>query len=355
MSKPRRALELLRDEGVESLLRRAALFGRDAAGTGLATVTQRVNRTKYRLAGDETRLMDEDWDALILLDGCRYDQFERLNALPGELESRVSLGSTTKEFLRENFVGERHWDTVYVTASPMYRTVEMDGAFHDVVDVWRTDWDEDLQTVPPDAMAAAAIEARERFPEKRLLVHFMQPHYPFIGETGRAIPHSGYERTRRLVETGSGSWDNPRIWSLVWSGEVDEDTARRAYDENLELAFPHVERLLDAFDGRTVVTSDHGNLLGERVAPLDGPRYGHAHGLYVDVLRKVPWLVVEGEERIRTRSEVPAEGTTRPSAAVAERLADLGYHRHAADREAGDSRATRRNREPTDSDVSPVR
>jgi hypothetical protein len=164
------------------------------------------------------QLMDEEWDALILLDGCRYDQFEALNVLPGELESRISLGSTTKEFLRENFAGETHWDTVYVTASPMYRTVEMDDAFHDVVDVWQTDWDEERQTVTPDAVMSAALKAREAYPDKRLFVHFMQPHYPFIGETGQTIRHSGYERTRRLVETGQGSWDNPKIWSLVWSG-----------------------------------------------------------------------------------------------------------------------------------------
>lgn len=355
MSKARRAVEVLSEEGVGSLFRRTASYGKGVAGTALATATQGINRTRYRLAGNESRLMSEDWDALIILDGCRYDQFERLNTLPGELDSRISLGSTTKEFLGKNFVGETHWDTVYVTASPMYRTVDMDDTFHEVVDVWRTDWDDDLQTVPPDAMAAAALDAAERFPDKRLLVHFMQPHYPFIGETGRGISHSGYERTRRLVETGEGSWDNPKIWSLVWSGEVDEDTARRAYDENLELALPHVERLIDAFDGRTVVTSDHGNLLGEQIAPLDGPRYGHAHELYVDVLRKVPWLVVEGEARNRVQAEPPAESAAQPAAAVTERLADLGYRQQGPDRETDSPRTDRGARDQTNCSPEAVR
>src|SRR6056297_529711 len=59
-----------------------------------------VFRARY---GPGTRVMDEDWDNLIILDACRYDMFAEQVDLDGELESRISLGSTSEEFLEQNF------------------------------------------------------------------------------------------------------------------------------------------------------------------------------------------------------------------------------------------------------------
>lgn len=64
--------------------------------------------------------MIEDWDNLVLLDACRYDQFERLNTISGVLENRISQGSSTFEFLTENIAGKKSHDTVYVTSNPIY-------------------------------------------------------------------------------------------------------------------------------------------------------------------------------------------------------------------------------------------
>ncbi len=301
------------------------VFDSRTLGSSLATVRQYLNRARYGLTGGESRLMNEEWDNLILLDACRYDQFEQLHPFAAPLEARISPGSTTQEFLKSNFVDETHHDTVYVTANPMYRTVDMEGTFHAVVDVWESEWHEQLRTVPPDPMATAVLEAHERFPNKRIFAHFMQPHYPFIGETGRQISHAGYEWSYRLVTRGEGSREDPSVWDLLESGDIDLEVVRRAYDENLELVFPHVERVLDAFDERTVITSDHGNLVGEKIAPFDAPRYGHPRELYVDELRKVPWLVVEGDESKRVESEPPGKTASADTEKIAERLSDLGY------------------------------
>ena len=50
-------------------------------------------------------VFEEDWDTLIILDGCRYDTFAELNDISGELESRQSQGSTSWEFMEANFHG----------------------------------------------------------------------------------------------------------------------------------------------------------------------------------------------------------------------------------------------------------
>ncbi|OYR46160.1 hypothetical protein [Halorubrum sp. Hd13] len=235
------------------------------------------------------------------------------------------MGSATPEFLERTFAGERRFDTVYVTANPMYRHVGLDGVFHAVVDVWEDRWDEDRRTVWPEAVVEATRAAREAYPNKRVLTHFMQPHYPFLGETGEAIAHSGIEWTKRLVEEGESSRDDPTVWTLASAGELDEETVRTAYDENLELVLPHVEELVGGTEGRTVVTSDHGNLIGERIAPLDGKRYGYPLQTDVDGLRRVPWLVVEGSARRRIESEPPRENEDIDGSVVRNRLSDLGY------------------------------
>jgi len=284
-----------------------------------SVIAQRCGRCVRAAAPSRTRPIRRGEDYSERIPG------NRSGRLSGELEPRISVGSATPEFLERTFAGETCLDTVYVTANPMHRHVGLDDVFHAVIDVWRTEWDEERRTVWPEATAEATRAAREAYPNKRILTHFMQPHYPFLGETGRAISHSGIEWTKRLVEDGESSRDDPTVWDLAADGEVDDETVRTAYDESLALTLPHVEELIVTADGRTVVTSDHGNLLGERIAPLDGKRYGHPWDTDVDGLRKVPWLVVEGGDRRRVTTEPPEAKTEVEGDAVRDRLADLGY------------------------------
>jgi hypothetical protein len=208
----------------------------------------------------------------------------------------------------------------------MYRIAGLDDVFHDIVDVWKTGWDEQRKTVPPEEVVEASLNAHKTYPDKRLIIHFMQPHYPFIGEVGSQIEqHAGFEYTYRKVQTGEGSHDSPTIWDLLEMGEISEDVALEAYDENLEIVLPHVRRLVKDFPEKTVVTSDHGNFVGERVTPFGKQRYGHPVGVYSKRLRKVPWLIIEGEERKTTKTEKPRQKYGEESDIVADRLANLGY------------------------------
>ena len=59
------------------------------------------------------------------------------------------------------------------------------------------------------------------------------------------------------------------------------------------IVLSHIKELISIFSGSTIVTSDHGNLFGERPHILYPFReYGHPRGLYVDELVLVPWLIV---------------------------------------------------------------
>ncbi|MFC6838528.1 hypothetical protein [Halomarina ordinaria] len=274
-------------------------------------------------------VMGEDWDNLVVLDACRYDMFAEQNTIEGRLESRYSRGSNTPEWLRENFAGRTFEDTVYVTANPQITVRLPENPFHDVVNVWTDHWDDDLNTVHPAVMAEETAKAAERYPDKRVIAHFVQPHYPFIGETGRKVigQQAGMELSKRMADGANAEQDDEHVWDKLKRGAIDVETVWTAYRENLDLALPHVETLLDSLPGTTVVTSDHGNLLGERPTPCPVPMgmYGHPEGVYTDHLVKVPWLVVEGTERKEVVAEAAVEGERVTAEETQERLQDLGY------------------------------
>ena len=101
---------------------------------------------------------------------------------------------------------------------------------------------------------------------------------------------------------------------------------RTAYCENVELVIEEVRSLLEALDGKTVVSADHGEMFGERHFPIPVRDYMHPHGIDNDVLTKVPWQVLPADERRRIIAEQPSDKQGEVDAdAVEEHLRGLGY------------------------------
>lgn len=257
---------------------------------------------------DGIDVFEEDWDNLIILDACRYDEFESHSTLPGTLESRISRASSTRQFIRANFTGKELHDTVYVSANGWYAKLnkEINTEVHAFEFVER-DAVNGLST-RPETVTEAARQAMEQYPNKRLIIHYMQPHHPFLGETGQQLDHAG-----------------PLMGTVKQNG-LDRETVRRAYRENLQLVLDSIEPLMNELPGLTVVTADHGELLGERERPIPIKRYSHPVNIYVEELIKVPWLRYQNGERKDVVSEPPAEHSDAfDMDEVEERLTNLGY------------------------------
>lgn len=300
---------------------------------------------------EPTDVIAEDWDNLLLCDACRFDMLSARN-LDGELQERTSAGSHSWEFMEFNFAGRQLHDTVYVTANPHTYWLEKD-VFHATVNLIEHRWNDEYGTVLPESVAEAAKTAHREYPDKRLIVHFMQPHFPFIGERGRKLRHGGVNKTGiathenaargsdgtgRNMTVGGGEmirdgdrervWLDPvdtDIWTLVQYGQIDSQAAIEAYKENLDVVLPHVTELLDALSGQSVVTADHGNLIGDRMWPIPLRGFGHPTGLYVPELVRVPWLVVQSTDRRSLTSEPPVEGENIEREVIDDRLRKLGY------------------------------
>ena len=274
---------------------------------------------------DGIDIFEEDWDNLIILDASRYDMFYKYHYLPGKLEHRRSRGSTTVEFLRGNMSDRKLLDTIYITANPQFyiHREHLNCELYSVINVWKEDgWDEEVGTVFPETLVERTLEAIERYPNKRLIVHFIQPHYPFIG--------SSLEKdTGHLDKAHLDDADQDRsIWSKKMSGDINISKGKiwDAYTGNLKRILPSINKLMEGISGRTVVTSDHGNMVGERSYPIPIRDWGHPAGVYTEELTKVPWLVYENGPRREIIPGESREGAKNITEEVAEsRLEDLGY------------------------------
>ncbi|MFB6292343.1 MAG: hypothetical protein ABEI58_03025 [Candidatus Nanohaloarchaea archaeon] len=282
-------------------------------------LTSLYDRFFYILYGRGDDFMEEAWDNLVILDACRFDDFRRENFLEGELESRISPATDSPGFIEKTFNGRELHDTVYVTANPHVYRVE-DGVFHAIIDEPLKEFDPELGTVPPEKVTEAALEANDEFPDKRLIIHYMQPHDPPIGDKAGEI--------RESIELGGWRPDQEedrekRLMNALARGDIEPETAREAYRENLRIVLGEVETLLEKIDGRTVVTADHGEMFGEYY-PLLGSLYEHWKKPRTVELCKVPWFKAGGKMRTTT-AEKPVRGATVDEEDIKQQMKKLGY------------------------------
>ena len=239
-------------------------------------------------------ILERDWDYLIVLDACRYDDFAKINSIPGRLSRYYSNGSSTLEWLQKNF-NRKCDDVVYFSANPKISNVMLRkyfgfSPFFKVIPIWKWCWNKHFNTVLPQSVNEIVLENLENFKDTRRIIHYMQPHHPFLTLPVKDKPlpydyddNSFVRRIKKRVFIG----DIGIIWEKLRKKEIDVNTVRNAYRKNIEIVLKAVEKLLPYLDGKVVITSDHGNLFGEYFL------YAHPYGIYVRPLVEVPWLEVE--------------------------------------------------------------
>lgn len=324
---PGRAAAYLRNRAYRKLLPR---FYASNANVVSATrlVGLRVNgavQSRVR-NGDRPKLMDLDWDNLVILDGCRFDTYRDVVSESEHFDTvgltrRLSEGSASPEFLRKNFSSVEYHDTVYISSNPFTKDVP-EGVFHakyDLINGSDTYWDEASKTVPPEAMSEAARRIASDHPDKRVIVHFMQPHHPFLGEHGERIASNRGVYGDREKEFKTDPWHRAYL-----TFRNDHSLLRRAYRENLEIVLEYVPELLDHLEGKTVITSDHANLIGDRTLPVPVRGYGHPPNVHVKELLEVPWHELPSRGRKVVRS-APPKRSDAVLDDVEDRLEHLGY------------------------------
>lgn len=214
------------------------------------------------------KVLNQDWDYLIVLDACRYDYFVKCNKIEGTLYKVNSCGSCTEEWIYNNFSNEYCDDIVYINANPLVSSILKKTfryiPFYRIEDVWKDKWNESLGTVLPHDVTDSALLCLKKYPQKRMIIHYMQPHEPFIID--------------------------PKLKRLRFINTRDEQVnkrIRKGYTGNLVLVLDEVEKLLNYLEGKIVITSDHGDMFGKYFIS------GHPIGVYFKELINIPWLSIE--------------------------------------------------------------
>lgn len=107
-------------------------------------------------------------------------------------------------------------------------------------------------------MTDAVIEAAGRFPNKRLVAHYMQPHYPFVP----AETEADKKHLHQMDDKG-GDPSGENIWNQKFNCELDlsQEKLLSVYTDNLKCVLEYIEKLLTNNFDKIVVTGDHGNYI----------------------------------------------------------------------------------------------
>lgn len=231
------------------------------------------------LVHQEDLIEQEEWDFLIVLDGCSYDYFERLISIRGKLSCAISPATGTSMWARRTWT--RRYDAVYISANPhinssgySYRGKRRKSVklfdpdnFRKIVDVWDEGWTEGAKEwgVLPETVNSYAIS--NLYPH--MVIHYLQPHAPFIGDV--KLPVAGAESVRNWLKENN----------------LGAEHYREGYVSNLKRVLRAVKSLLPYLDSKVVITADHGY--------WDGSNGKFCHEGYSPCLQKVPWFEVENK------------------------------------------------------------
>jgi hypothetical protein len=261
-------------------------------------------------------LMNEDWKYLVILDACRFDYFKKVKDqyFPGrKVDKAVSPATSTMPWLKSIFT-DVYDDVTYISANPYINSlgVVLEGRFkavdhfEKIVDVWDFGWSELYRGIHPQEVNNAFFKNHND--SGRYIIHYIQPHYPYIhNEFIHMNPYKSRFESRSKLRVKKfirdklvGSIGIERYWKMMeflrgtyWNqtavlySQGGWERVRGAYQLNLEIVLKHAYSLLNCVGGKKIITSDHGELLGEYGL------YGHETSKRFPENTEVPWLVIE--------------------------------------------------------------
>ena len=264
---------------------------------------------------DGRSIFDEEWDVCVLLDACRADELEHQRSNFDWIDTVgrfPSLASCTWHWLPRTIEAtsdETLQESTYVCANPFSARFCSEDQFHELDEVWRYSWDEQKGTVYPRAVTDRAIDHWRQTDASRMLVHYIQPHVPFLSKGAQSLTRANFTH-----ETESSIDD----WGRVTRGELSRDEAIEMYRDTLERVLEDVDLLLSNLQAdNVVITADHGEAFGE------WGLYGHPEQIDLPCLTQVPWLETAAVDEETYTPNV--EERTETGVSTEEQLAALGY------------------------------
>jgi len=236
---------------------------------------------------------------IIILDACRYDIFRAIyhRYLHGTLYKVRSPGSDTVEWLMKVFPYMRHIKDVYIfSANPIINSqgIKYRGfraldyvPKNRIIDVWDVAWDDEFCTVPPWRVNEVVMKYGIR---DKMIIWYLQPHFPWLNfrDLFKSLIKESTKMHRKLGNL---------LIECIKKGTLSKLDVWKGYLFNTVLVLREVCNLIEcirkqSFNGPIVITSDHGELLGEYGC------YWHVPGERFPELIYVPWLEVSSSSSV---------------------------------------------------------
>lgn len=266
---------------------------------------------RFKRPDQHQRLLDLDYDAMVVLDACRWDVLDDVTEWP--FDRARSPGSQTPQWLDVAEDTGIFEGAHVVSGQGQYEHFD-DLGEAEVYPIWEDHYDHRLQTVPPREVLEPAEDVLYSG-KTPTVVHLVPPHAPYIARVGEEwllTEPSVNIWKRPQDDDGDSGFLPPQV--AMAEGYVDIPRARKGYrasvESTWEVAAEYVGRW--AGDGHTVVvTADHGEVFGRwREFGL----YEHPARCHIRPLVEVPFEVFE-----------PGEDPHEPAETTEEKLAALGY------------------------------
>lgn len=315
-------------------------------------LTPRYRNTAVRLTSRfpvGTHVLSREWDLLILLDTCRVDALRSVAdeySFITDVDSMLSIGGSSPEWMAHTFDVSRKnslQSTAYLTANAWAERVldqrlDPKGQYSDfeilsrlnrcgtwdliqpsdlgrIERIWKFVPEEERPTAyqephglmpggaPPRYVTERAISVARQYNHDRLILHYMQPHAPYMANadrTGRGLHQYEHDPFEYLQKGG--------LRDDVWNAYLDE----------LRFVLDDLKILLQNVDAeKVVISADHGEAFGEFGI------HNHHTGSFHPNIRVVPWVVTSGTDTGSYSPQIrPREQNDRD---VAEELRALGY------------------------------
>lgn len=278
-------------------------------------------KEKKNIASQKDLVINENWKFLIVLDACRYDYFEELCNLSGELNKVKSPAfkgdaAPTSVWYKVIFQ-DKYDDIIHISSHPRVNSkTRVEGFkasdhFFKIIDLWDSQWNEEIGTVLPENVTEKSIEVIRKFPDKRFIIHYMQPHTPYLSLGAPSTRKKKTPDSRESISRKIRNWTVKHVRNVIGDEQavaimdflgipplspmddalrkVGEEGVKKAYRDNLSRVLDSVEELLKFIDGKCVISSDHGEVLGK------GGRFGHDLDPRPE-LYEVPWFKIEQVE-----------------------------------------------------------
>lgn len=257
-------------------------------------------------------IWDREWDMIVILDSCRPEWIQEVSSeydFITNVGTINSVGSHSMEWVDKTFKSANPAtleESIYITGNHYARRAPED-KFSEFEDL--NNYSGEFPAPPAHVITDRTVAVCREQTWRHCIVHYMQPHKPFLQ----------CDSDRRNVEIAAEWSKGHQLYHQYFKENITKQELIDGFINNLRYVLDEVDLLLDNVDApKTVITSDHGQALGERFI------WDHHPGVQIEPLKKVPWVECTAKDK-QTLNPKDLSQVSESNEPIEDRLEQLGY------------------------------